>query len=82
MATLIEAIALWQGQQVRAVLSAADSAEASDSSLYREAFVDVGSALYTLDWVPAPGRRRRHRDLSGVGAFGDLRQTVMFEVAR
>ena len=82
MATLIEAVAIWLGAQVRAALCAAERGEGSDSSLYREAFADVGSALYTLDWVPAAGRRRRHRDVPGVGVFADLRQLVMFEVAR
>jgi hypothetical protein len=82
MATLIEAVALWQGARVRAALCAAGSGEASDSSIFREAFTDFGSALYTLDWVPALDRRRRHRDVSGVGSFADLRQLVMFEVAR
>jgi hypothetical protein len=81
--TLLEAIALWQGQQVRAALCAADQDGGSDSSLFREAFTDFGGPLYTLDWVPAPRRdRRRHRDLRGVGEFGDLRELVLFEVAR
>jgi hypothetical protein len=82
MATLLEAVALWQGQRVRAALCAADKDGDSDTSLYREAFADGGGPLYTLDWVPAPHVRRRHRDVSGVGAFGDLRQLVLFEVAR
>lgn len=82
--TLLEAIALWQGTKVRAALCAAERDGASDSSLYRAAFVDMGGPLYTLDWVPAVERgRRRHRDLRGVGGeFSDLRQTVLFEVAR
>lgn len=82
--TLLEAVALWQGVQVHAVLCAAKQDGASDSSLYRDAFTDFGRPpLYTLDWVPAPqrGRRRRH-DVSGVGEFGDLRELVLFEVAR
>jgi hypothetical protein len=82
MATLLEAVALWQGTHVRAVLAAGERDGASDSSLYREAFSDVGGPLYTLDWVPGCRRARRHRDLRGVGAFGDLRQLVLFEVAR
>jgi hypothetical protein len=82
MATLLEAVALWQGRHVRAALCAAERDGASDSSLYREAFADVGGPLYTLDWVPACRERRRHRDLPGVGAFGDLRQLLLFEVAR
>ena len=82
LATLLEAVALWQGTRVRAALCAAERDGASDTSLYREAFTDVGGPLYTLDWVPGPRERRRHRDVRGVGAFADLRQLVLFEVAR
>jgi hypothetical protein len=82
--TLLEAIALWQGDKVRAALCADERDGASDSSLYRAAFADFGGPLYTLDWIPARGRvRRRHRDIRGVpGDFADLRQAVLFEVAR
>jgi len=51
--TLLEAIALWQGVQVRAALCAADRDGVSDSNLYRDAFVDFGGPLYTLEWIPA-----------------------------
>jgi hypothetical protein len=78
--TLLEAIALWQGVQVRAALCAAGRDGASDSSLYREAFTDFGGPLYTLEWVPAAalGRRRR-RDIGGVGDFADLRRVLLAE---
>lgn len=79
--TLLEAIALWQGAKVRAALVAGAKDGVSDSSLYRDAFADHGGPLYSLDWVPAR-RRPRHRDLAGVGDFADLRQLVLFEVAR
>jgi hypothetical protein len=83
MATLIEAIALWQGDKVRAALCADERAGVSDSSLYREAFADFRGPLYSVDWVPAPGRvRRRHRDIEGLGHFADLRQLLISEVAR
>ena len=84
MATLLEAIALWQGTKVRAALCAAKRDGESDSSLYRAAFADFGGPLYTLDWVPAPERaRRRHRDIRGVdGDFAELRQTALLEVTR
>jgi hypothetical protein len=83
LATLLEAIALWQGTKVRAALCAAERDGGSDSSLYREAFDDFGGPLYSLDWIPAAGRgRRRHRDLAGVGDFADLRQLLLDEVAR
>jgi hypothetical protein len=82
MATLLDAVAMWQGAKVRAVLSVADWDGGSASAFYREAFTDFGGPLYTLDWVPASRRVRRHRDLPGLGVFGDLRQQVLFEVAR
>lgn len=81
MATLLEAVALWQGARVRAALCAAEKDGASDTSIYRHAFTDVGGPLYSLDWVPARARRR-HRDIVGVGDFADLRELVLFEVAR
>ncbi len=81
--TLLEAIALWQGVQVHAALCAADRDGASDSSLYRDAFVDFGGPLYTLEWVPAAalGHPRR-RDIRGVGDFADLRQLLIGEHTR
>jgi hypothetical protein len=81
--TLLEAIALWQGVPVHAALCAADQDGSSDSSLYREAFVDFGGPLYTLQWVPAAALgRRRGRDLGGVGDFADLRRLLTAEGTR
>jgi hypothetical protein len=81
--TLLEAIALWQGEKVRAALCAADKDGASDSSLYREAFTDFGGLLYTLEWIPAAALgRRRSRDLHGIGDFADLRRFLVPEGAR
>ena len=80
---LLEAIALWQGEKVRAALCAAERDGASDSSLYREAFTDFGGLLYTLEWVPAAAlERRRPRNLRGVGDFADLQRFLATEVAR
>jgi hypothetical protein len=81
LATLLEAVALWQGLQVRAALCATERDGVSDSSLYREAFADFGGPLYTLEWIPAAALGRRRRDIRGVGDFADLRR-LMTEVAR
>ena len=84
MASLIEAIALWQGRPIRAALCAGERHDGSDSSLFRETFSDVGGPLYTLDWIPAleQGRRARRRDIAGMGEFEDLRKLLIDEVAR
>jgi hypothetical protein len=80
--SLCEAIALWQGQPVRAALVADSSANLSDTSLFRDSFPDFGSALYSLDIVEALRRPRRRDGLDGMGRFDDLRQLLLFEVAR
>jgi hypothetical protein len=79
--TLLEAIALWQGEKVHAALYAAERDGASDSSLYRDAFADFGGPLYTLEWISAAAGRRR-RDIRGVADFADLRRLLTQEVAR
>lgn len=81
LSTLIEAIALWQGDRVHAAFAADESGGSCESTMVREA-LEGGGPLYTIAVVPRAGRRRRHRDISGVGDFGDLRQLVMFEVTR
>ena len=82
LATLLEAIALWQGQPVRAALCADSPGFSSASTICREAFVDEGSALYTLVWAPAVAHRRRRHRLEGLGHFGDLERFVAEAVAR
>lgn len=83
LAALLEALALWQGQTVHAALAAEDLGVGADLSAYDGVRLDDGTPLYTVQWVPPPGRvRRRHRDLPGVGDFADLRQLLMFGVPR
>src|ERR1700722_8459487 len=48
MASLLEAIALWQGLPIRAALCADARPGGSDSSLFRETFSDLGGTLYPL----------------------------------
>jgi hypothetical protein len=81
--SLLEALALWQGMPVRAVVVA----DAPDGSALARLKLDHllaevdGGPLFKLELVP--GHKRRHRDvLDAMGAFHDLRQLVMFEVAR
>ena len=47
---LIEAIALWQGQPVHAVLAADTSSASYVTRLYPAWFTDFGGALYTLEF--------------------------------
>ena len=79
---LLEALAMWQGMPVRAALVVDGADGTSATRLCLDAWADFGGApLYTLEFVP--GRRHRHRDrLDGLGRFHDLRQLLLFEVAR
>lgn len=81
--TLLEALALWQGRPVRAVVVVDDRDVSSITRLKLDCMLtDRGTdPLYKLELVP--GHKRRHRDvLDAMGAFHDLRQLTMFEVAR
>jgi len=81
--TLLEALALWQGRPVRAVVVADDPDGSSLTRLKLDCVLaDLGAdPLYKLELVP--GHKRRHHDvLDAMGAFHDLRQLTMFEVAR
>lgn len=81
--TLLEAIAFWEGSQVRAALIADDASTASGSALFREAFDDFGrSALYVLDVVWDHHRDPGPDQLSGLGDFSDLCRLLLNEVAR
>jgi hypothetical protein len=81
---LLEAVALWQGERVRAALCADAPVTSSVTSCYPDWFLDPSETpLYALQWVPGLSKTRRHRDdLGGMGRFQDLRQLVLFEVAR
>jgi len=81
--SLLEALAFWQKQQVHAVLVADDSVSTSDTGPLGELATHARTPLYTLDW--AEGRRRaprRSERVDGVGDFRDLRQLMLFTVAR
>ena len=82
-ATLLEAIALWEGMPVRAALAADDERTSYAASLCQSPLTEVGvPPLFTLDWVPVAGRRRRHLGIAGMGRFDDLQRLLVGEVAR
>ena len=82
LATLLEAVALWQGYPVRAALCADARGLSCDSTICREAFLDDGGALYSIVWVPVGAHRQRRHRLHGLGSFRDLERLVVSEVAR
>lgn len=80
---LLEGLALWQGAPIRAALCVEPDADTCVTSTFLESVADYGKApLYEIE-VVAAGRRRRRRDrIGGMGEFRDLRQLLLFEVAR
>jgi len=82
--SLLEALALWQGRQVHAVLVAGDMDSTSVTSLCPDlASEQARTPLYTLDVVEGRRRPPRRSDrIDGLGDFRDLRQLMLFEVAR
>jgi hypothetical protein len=79
---LLEAIALWQGTPVRAAFVAEGPDGSSRECFARDAFGTMSSPLYSLDYVAALRPPRRRDGLEGLGAFGDLRQLLLFEAMR
>jgi hypothetical protein len=83
LATLLEALALWQGIPVRAALAVGDEEPWCDAGQFHVGFDDFGhTPLYSVELVSRLRRPRRGDDLPGVGDFRDLRQLMLFELAR
>jgi hypothetical protein len=81
--TLMEAIAMWQGQKVRAALCVDASKVSFDTDHYPAVWLEnENTPLYELSWVPVHRRQKRCSDIRGLGDFRDLRQRMLFEVAR
>jgi hypothetical protein len=77
---LLEALALWQGAAVHAVLSVDDSGDESDGHFHRDWFPDFDGPLYALE-VTDRGRPRCRDDAVGdLGDFGDLEQLHLFDM--
>jgi hypothetical protein len=83
--TLFEAIALWEGRPVRAVLVADESSTTSlATTLHRDTFAIFGerTALYELQWVVQGPARRRRPVRGAMNSFGDLERLVVHTASR
>lgn len=80
---LAEAVALWEGQRVRAVLCAGGGHRTYAGCFAGDWFPDFGGPLYTLDVVEGPRRRGGLRDVhGGLGGFRDLKQLSLDDALR
>lgn len=86
LATLLEALALWQGVPAHGVLAVGDEEPWCDMGNFHVGFDDFGKTpLYSLETVSRLPRRSRRDPIPGMGDFRDLRQLRLFgdeEVAR
>ncbi len=81
--SLMEALALWEGSEVRAALVADERADTSGTNLFTDCFDLVEpTPLYQLTVVGGVMRRDRRDVLRGLGDFRDLRRVLVEEVAR
>ena len=80
--TLLEALALWEGEPVRAALCVDASVDGHARRLVRDLYpLNELTPLYQLDVVDVH-RRKRREAIEGMGDFRDLRQLLLFEVAQ
>ena len=83
MLTLVEALALWQGKKVHAVLVVDGKCRdfGFDSMFYHNIEEYQDTPLYTLDMATIDHHSRR-KELFGLGNFRDLHSVLRTEVAR
>jgi len=80
---LLEALALWEGEKVRAALCVDDTGGSFDMGRYPDLLLDADETpLYGLEWVPTHRRRRVRQELSGLGDFRDMHKLLTREVDR
>ncbi len=80
---MIEAIALWQGAPVRAVLCAGRRHRTYATAFRTDWFPDFGGPLYQLEVVDEAAVRkaaRLHDRVTGLGSFADLKQLRIWDV--
>lgn len=78
---LMEAVALWEGAKVRAVICADGAASSSARAFWDAVAMDLqcpGGALYRLDLLPhdVPDGRLMHDCVSPLGPFDDFSDMV------
>lgn len=77
MQWLLEAIALWQGKPVRAVLCAGKQRRTYAMTFRADWFPDFGGPLYQLEVIDERQVRTStvlHDHIDGLGRFGDLKR--------
>ena len=80
--SLLEALALWQGQRARAALVVDGPDGSARARFASDCFGVLQSPLYTLEYTPALRPPTRRDGLRGMGRFEDLRQLLLFEAMR
>lgn len=79
---LIEAVALWEGAPVRAVLCAGGARRTHAASFRADWFPDFGGPLYSLEVVDGARAPRVRDSLGGLGEFRDLKQLRIEDALR
>ena len=80
LTALCEALALWSGEPVRAVLAAGAPGTSCDTTRWLGPDGLTSNALFELAIV-TEARPRRRDQLGGLGDFRDARQLILLEVA-
>jgi hypothetical protein len=81
--TLLEAIALWQGEKAHAVLLADDRASTCGTNLFTDCFAVVEpTPLFQLGIVGGINRPGPRDTLCGLGPFADLQRLLLEEASR
>jgi hypothetical protein len=80
LATLLEALALWQGIPAHGVLAVGKEEPWCDMGNYHVGHDDFGDTpLYSIETVCQLPRRPRRDPITGMGDFKDVRQLWLFD---
>ena len=84
LSTFLEALALWEGRPVRAALVVGGRG-GCDMSQYHDFFAEPDNTpMYSIEYVSSLAKMKRTStdQIRGMGRFQDLKQLLLFEVAR